>query len=188
MRGVLTFTLAATVLSACQTVIEEPNFHAPLSGEWMLVEMQGLEAAYHQSLSPSDKPISVSENISALRLETRTHWGAPNFELVKFSGCQGIVSIELTSEEVSSYGKNWHIFGEDFCRNLDSLIGITPDHAARYGSSENFSFYRVAEAQFIKLVKDVEDHEIDFVGPDVLDLLDENGMSMMRFKQREAVQ
>ena len=188
MRGVLTFTLAATVLTACQTVSDEPNFHAPLSGEWQLVEMQGLEGAYEQSLSPSDKPISVSENISALRLETRTHWGAPHFELVKFSGCQGVVSIDLKSEEVSPYGKNWHIFGEDFCRNLDSHIGISPDHAARYGTAENFRFYRVAEAQFIKLVKDVEDHEIDFVGPDVLDLLDENGMSLMRFKQREAVQ
>jgi len=189
MRGILTFVFAATVLPACQTVTEEPNFHPPISSEWELVEMQGLDAAYRQALGFDDKPISITENISNLRLVTRDYWFGPlPFEVVKFSGCQGVVSIDLTSEEVSPYGKNWRIFGEDFCRNLDSLIGISQDHAARYGSAENFRFYRVAEAQFIKLVKDVEDHEIDFVGPDVLDLLDENGMSLMKFKQREAAE
>jgi len=194
MRCVLKLTLtvcfvSTCALSACQSTWQEPYFHPPIEREWQLVEMKGLEAAYNRSLSSRDKPISVSRNVSELRLQTREHWGAPNFELVRFNGCQDVVSIDLTTKEFSPYGKNSNINGDDLCRNLESTVGMAPDQAKRYDSVENFSFYRVAETQFIKLVKDVADHKIEYVvHPDVLDLLDKNGVLLMRFKQHEVLE
>ena len=181
----LSTLLALSLLTGCATQKGEEgvNFHAPLKAEWSLLEMQGLEAAYNSDLRPVDQPLSGSERLRQLTLETRAHWGKSELEVSKFKGCNEVVSFRDLNNEKSVF---WSGAG-----NRDNWCGRSM-HDGGIGNEmmqdmhhRVFKLFYAAENQFVELIDKVE---IQSISSDrkVLELRDANNTLLMRFVRREA--
>ena len=187
MRGRAHIILAAYLLTACQSVSEALKGHVPNTSEWRLVEMKGLEEIYNSDLRATDKPLSGPDRLRQLILKTQKHSDQPYLDILSFTGCNEVTPLLPLDREPDGQVLWWGAGQLDnWCGQWVQAGGIA-NKTMLDMHHRVFKVYYTAEKQFVELIDKVESQEIDHAA-NTLDLLDVNGVSLMKFKQRESPQ